>query len=267
MRGRGNAEAEWLRETEDGNSIILRAWRPFATEATPQPAWFTVEASGGPVTVTGAAFSAEDPHELILTLSRDPAAHETVTVSYRRPPGAAGLWDVDGYQLADVEDVPVNMNAGAPRPAGASVSGATLVLTFDEELDEGSAPAGSAFTVTATPADGEARAIAGTGTAAVAGTSVTVTLAEAVGHGETVTVAYAPPDDNPVRDLAGSAAAGFAGELVANGTPADGAGGGRGGAGLGAGDGRDLRGRRHDKGAGDVRRGGDGGHGSKARRG
>ena len=49
---------------------------------------------------------------------------------------------------------------------------------------------------------------------------MTVTLAEAVAHGETLTVAYAPPDENPVRDLAGNAAAAFSGEAAGNGTAA-----------------------------------------------
>ena len=87
------------------------------------------------------------------------------------------------------------VDADPPAFVSAAVDGATLTLTFDEPLDEGSAPAGSAFTVTAAPAQGEARSIAGTGTAAVAGAAVTVTLAEAAAHGETLTVAYAPPDE------------------------------------------------------------------------
>jgi len=85
-------------------------------------------------------------------------------------------------------------------------------------LDEGSSPAGSAFTVTAAPAQGEARSIAGTGTAAGAGAAVTVTLAEAVLPGATLTVAYAPPGDGGLHDLAGNAAAAFSGEAAANGT-------------------------------------------------
>ena len=98
------------------NSIILRGKRPFAQVAPPRAAWFTVTASGGPVTVTGAAFSPDDPYELKLTLSRELGPDETATVSYRRPAGARGLWNVDGQQLFDVVDLPVRMRAqdGAP---------------------------------------------------------------------------------------------------------------------------------------------------------
>ena len=351
-----NARANNEHCDEDGlegayrNSIILRGKRPFAQVAPPRAAWFTVTASGGPVTVTGAAFSPDDPYELKLTLSRDLGPDETATVSYRRPAGARGLWNVDGQQLFDVVDLPVRMRAqdgapaveavalvsdpgtdrtytagdeirvrvtfgaavtvdtaqGTPRlkldlggeegsgerwaayasgsgeaalifaytavagdastggvavvadtleanggtlrsaagadaalahaglnpdaghkvdtdPPGfasAAVNGATLTVTFDEDLDAGSAPVGSAFTVTAAPPEGDARAIAGTGTTGVAGAAVTVTLAGAVLHGETLSVAYAPPEQSPVRDLAGNAAAAFAGESAENGTGA-----------------------------------------------
>ncbi len=94
-------------------SIVLTASRPFAQDAPPRKEWFTVAASGGPVTVTGAAFSPDDPHQLVLSLSREPAEDETVTVSYRRPRGEAGLWNVDGRQLADVVDVPVTRKTAA----------------------------------------------------------------------------------------------------------------------------------------------------------
>ena len=50
---------------------------------------------------------------LKLTLSREFAAGETVTASYRRPAGAHGLWDVDGNQLGDVADHPVKAKAAA----------------------------------------------------------------------------------------------------------------------------------------------------------
>ena len=101
-------------------SIILRARRPFQTQSPPQAAWFTVKASGGAVTVTGAAFSTDDPRELILTLSRDFVPGETATVSYRRPPGARGLWSADGRQFADVIDMPVTMRGAALAAAPAA---------------------------------------------------------------------------------------------------------------------------------------------------
>ena len=109
-------EENWLNGAFVG-SVILRAKRPFATTEAPKPAWFAVTASGGPVTVTGAAFDPDDAHELKLEVSRAFGADETVTVSYTRPQGASGLWDVDGRQLADLSDVSVT-----PAPPGAAVA-------------------------------------------------------------------------------------------------------------------------------------------------
>ncbi len=114
---------DWLSEAEEG-SILLRARRPFAQDAPPRREWFAVAASGGPVTVTGAAFAADDARVLRLTLDREFAAEETVTVSYTRPPGERGLWDVDGNQLGDVVDAPVRRKTTAAAP---SVSAVALV--------------------------------------------------------------------------------------------------------------------------------------------
>ena len=145
----GTCVSGWLGNARTG-SVILRGIRPFATDAAPRAEWFTVAASGGPVTVTGAAFSADDPHELRLSVSRDFAADETVTVSYRRPRGAAGLWDVDGSQLADITDRPVaNGAAAVAGVAMASDAGddatyaagdtVRVAVTFDGAVEVGTA--------------------------------------------------------------------------------------------------------------------------------
>ena len=57
--------------------------------------------------MTRVAFSETCPYERKLTLSRNIAPGETVTVSYRCPAGESGLWDVDGKRLADIKDTPV----------------------------------------------------------------------------------------------------------------------------------------------------------------
>ena len=118
-----NARAGWCGvgwfDSARNGSVIIRAKRPFDTSVAPQAAWFTVTASGGAVTVTGAAFDPADPHELKLTLDRAFEADETATVSYRRPPDARGLWSADGYQLADLADATVTMTAAPGTGPGA----------------------------------------------------------------------------------------------------------------------------------------------------
>lgn len=61
----------------------------------------------------------------------------------------------------------------APPVAGAAVNADTLTVTLDEDLDTGSAPAGSAFTLSVTPSGGAARTVAGTGTATLSGKTET----------------------------------------------------------------------------------------------
>ena len=102
-----------------------------------------------------------------------------------------------------------------PELSSASVDGATLTLTFDEQLDIGEAPDRSAFAVTVA---GSGR---GVDTVAVSGSAVTLTLVTAVEVGDAVTVAYtAPTDDATARlqDLVGNAAASFSGQAVTNNT-------------------------------------------------
>ena len=110
----------------------------------------------------------------------------------------------------------------APSHSSATVNGRALIVTFDEGLDESSQPAGSAFEVRATPPRGAARTIAGTSTASIAGATVRVTLGAPVVHGEAVTVSYAKPGANRLRDRAATPneVADFSGESVTNHTPA-----------------------------------------------
>ena len=133
-----------------------------------------------------------------------------------------------GSAVADVGDAavatgltPLDDDQMPPGFSSAAVNRTTLTVTFDEALDTGSAPAGSAFSVTATPSGGSARTITGTGTAAVSGATVTVTLASAVTAADTVTVAYTKPTSNPLQDAAGNPVANFSDRTVTNDTSAD----------------------------------------------
>ena len=104
-----------------------------------------------------------------------------------------------------------------PTVASASVSGATLTITFAEALDTTTAPDKSAFTVS-----GTASATSVTGVAFKAGdaTKVELTVDPAVGAAETgITLGYTPPSGdgaNPLEDVPGNAAAAFTGQAVTN---------------------------------------------------
>ena len=84
----------------------------------------------------------------------------------------------------------------APTFSRATVNGATLTVTFNENLDSNSASAGSAFTVSG--------GRTGTGTAAISGARATVT------------VSYVQPMSNPLRDVTGNEVVNFSGKQVSN---------------------------------------------------
>ena len=100
-----------------------------------------------------------------------------------------------------------------PELSTATVNGATLTLTYNEVLDEQSAPTLVSFAVTV---NGMARGIE---SVLVGNMAVTLALVSAVASEDTVTLSYTAPTDGTadrVRDLAGNAAASFAGQPVAN---------------------------------------------------
>ena len=114
----------------------------------------------------------------------------------------------------------------------ATVNRAALALTYDEALDEGSAPAAAAYTVVV---NGAAVALSGV---AVRGRATTLTLSAAVTPGQRVTVTYTRPAYRPwLQDVARNAAGDLVDQVVRNQTPAPpgGSGGGSGSGGGGGG--------------------------------
>ena len=110
---------------------------------------------------------------------------------------------------------PVAGDSTAPMLRSATTTALELGLTYDENLDADSEPAPSAFSVTV---DGASRAV--TEVSVLGGTKALLTLATAVRAGETVTVSYTVPANDPLRDEASNPAAAFADHPVTNETPA-----------------------------------------------
>ena len=104
--------------------------------------------------------------------------------------------------------------------SSASVNATTLKVTFDEPLDAGSAPAGSAFRVIASRQGSAPRTIEGTGTVSISDKTATVTLDGRVVNGEKVQVRYMEPGTNPLQDAVGNKTADFSGKEADNETPA-----------------------------------------------
>ena len=144
-----------------------------------------------------------------LPPTTDCTAEGAICTEDGRPLSNRALWDI----------MPSNPNAvdeTAPEWLRAEVDGAHLVLLYREGLDETSTPAVEAFTVTV---GGQPRSLAAGNPVAVDGRRVRLTLASAVAHGDTVTVGYTVPTENPIQDRAGNAAAALSDQAVTNHTP------------------------------------------------
>ena len=113
----------------------------------------------------------------------------------------------------------------APMFESASVNGASLVITFDEDLAAAANLANSAFGVKKTPAGSSAEeAVTLSSTApAIDAKTVTLTLANAVASGDTgVKVSYTKPTsgtNNKLADATGNETASFTDQTVTNDTP------------------------------------------------
>ena len=119
--------------------------------------------------------------------------------------------DVPGNGIAEVLGTSVSVEDNvAPTFVSAGTSGTDkVVLTYSEALNT-TAPATSAFTV---KVGGNNR---GVDMVAISGSDVTLTLASAFRPGDTLTVAYAKPGSNPIKDAADNEAVSLAETTVTN---------------------------------------------------
>ena len=114
-------------------------------------------------------------------------------------------------------------DAWKPRLLGATVTGSLLTLTFDEALDDTSAPPGAAFTVLVEAEDRVTQEFLAS-SSFIAGGQVLVALPAAVAHDAAVTLSYSKADAGTklLKDKHGNAADDIEGAAVVNNTLAPG---------------------------------------------
>ena len=188
---------------------------------------FTVKAHGAVVAVLSVAVGG-DTDELTLNL---PAAaigrNQIVTVSYAVPLtypirnvnyDALPFTDRPVVNGSTVDLTPPELDSAEVLETGGIL---TLTLVFNEDLDLGPGkplPAKSAFTVKADDVEVAVQSVA------VGGDTAELTLnlsAQAIGAGQTVTVSYAVPRTNAIRDVDGDDALPFTDWPVVNGATVD----------------------------------------------
>ena len=163
-------------------------------------------------TIDSAAIDSTDATKVVVTLDTALVSTDTnVTVDL----AADAVKDVPGNGIDVDTGNPVSVEDNvAPTFVSAGTSGTDeVVLTYDEALNT-TAPATSAFTV---KVGGTSR---GVDTVAIAGSAVTLTLASAFRPGDELTVAYAKPGTNPIKDAADNEAVSLAETTVTNNLPA-----------------------------------------------
>ena len=137
-----------------------------------------------------------------VTPEADYAGDVTVSVSADTAADGNGIGNAAASETFAVD-------TKAPGFQSAAVTGNTLVLTYDEDLDAGSVPDASAYAVEAGPSGSlETAPLADADPVAVSGRTVTLKLAATVEAGATVEVSYtAPGSGSKLQDALGNAAA------------------------------------------------------------
>ena len=139
--------------------------------------------------------------------------------------GSTWLTSLESVEIA-VKGTAVATDATAPAFASAAANGASLVITFDEDLAAAASLANGAFTVEKTPSGGSEATVTLSTTSGpvISGKTVTLTLATALVSTDTaVKVSYTKPATgtaNKLVDAAANATATFTDQPVTNNTPA-----------------------------------------------
>ena len=128
-----------------------------------------------------------------ITIIDDADAEATETVLVLLSPGEGYVLGGSGATLSILDD-----DGDGPAPSGATVDGATVVLTYNKPLDGASTPSSTAFHLRV--ADNRASV----DEVSVNGSEVTLTLASPVQAGQTVSLDYTQPMSNPIQDASGN---------------------------------------------------------------
>ena len=181
----------------------------------------TVEKGMTAQTIDSVAIDSTDATKVVVTLDTALLSTDTnITVDL----AADAVKDVPGNGIDVDSGNPVSLvDTTAPTLVSASITSSVpnlLVLTFNENLDITSVADKSAFEVEVEEAD---RSVSQTSVLTDGNnnpTAIVLTLGSAVRPGETVTVSYAKPSSNPLKDAADNEVESFTDQAVSNNLPA-----------------------------------------------
>jgi len=201
--------------TVDGTTLVLTYTEATKLDATNAPAAsdFTVASNGSSVEITSVTVDST-AKTVTLTLGTAVVNGDAVTISYAdSSSGVNAIQDAAGNDAAALNNFDVTNNTQAvvvtdttaPVIDTATIDGTSLVLTYNEALDDVNAPAASDFTVASNGSSVEITSVTVDSTAK----TVTLTLGTAVVNGDAVTISYADSSSgvNAIQDAAGNDAA------------------------------------------------------------
>ncbi len=207
---------EGVPESHDGSTAFTVTLR----FSTPLSSGSAAKLRGGAVAVGDGTLSSArrvNGDRAVWTLEVTPSGTATVTLTLAAEVAcdAGGVCTADGRRLSvQVGTTVPGPTASSPVLTDASVSGARLTLSYDDELDGGSTPSPPDFVVLSGSDAVPVRSVQ------VAGATATLTLARPVPAGERVAASYLVAPMHPLRDAQGRAAAPFTATAVRNATPA-----------------------------------------------
>ena len=221
----------------NGTSLVITFNEDLAAAASLANSAFTVKktpSGGSEATVTLSATAPVISGKTVtLTLATALVSTDgSVKVSYTKPTSGSNnkLVDAAGNETGTFTDQPVTNNTPAadttaPSFESAAANGASLVITFDEDLAAAASLANGAFTVKKTPSGGSEATVTLSATAPViSGKTVTLVLGTALVSTDTaVKVTYTKPSTgtaNKLVDAAANETATFTDQPVTNNTPA-----------------------------------------------
>ena len=206
-----------------GTSLVLYFSEKLDTSSTPATSAFTVRSIAGSTptnrTVSSVAMS-EDA--VTLTLGSAPGDSDTVTVAYNRP-ATDPIRDREGNSAPTDTSPRTVTNAGATDPGAPSLAATSpavadylvLRLAFDSALDPERVPGTDAFTLTDSVSGNDlGLRIAGV---AVRGSKLELGISPGfLPCQRDVSVSYAKPTENALRNVWGTDAAAFSNQAVTN---------------------------------------------------
>ena len=198
--------------TADRGTITIETDQTLDASSVPAASAFAVQVAGAARAVSSVSVSGTN---VSLTLASDIGFGEAVTLAYTRP-GASPIQSQNGLSFLQTFAARAVTNntqdTTPPTVLTRNVNAASLVIECSENLNETS-PANSVFDVRV---GGVTRSIS---SISISGSTITVTLGTAVVTQDSITISYAIPTTNPIRDLAGNNLADFAATGVVNDTP------------------------------------------------